>query len=590
MTDVFAEVKKKPALIDLEHWSRWFWKVYPKTIKQKFAQQWYEDKGMGHIEQIIENTENRLGERFKVVAPNHNSGEAIAVFNGMEKSLLLFYIAAYLHDIGMEFPEIYESLSEYVDGVELKPSHIGEIIHDYHHYTSFIVLMELSCCKTDNFNSTHYLQRIKSRSSQLKKLHGHVKNCFKDFQLFKEIKQQDFFVILAILCLLHKEVKEDLLQSILSNFKQSGVHSKTIPIFHKWWEYFQQSVKWTDKIKERFSREESKKFPKYEDHEMLLYTLSDCCGEKHPSVMVGSFQKILLKHIEFMRIFKRRSAQKDRVLRYKRRLMKRNNNGDEIVQVLDLALVEALLQYGDKTDITYLRLYRKQNGYTPRPIVDFIEAINRDNQDGYICTTIKQRVISSWARFRGCRFFPVLSVKVGPKTCENNIDIVIEYLRLPGDDDIFRLLRYHNEKDFYDLDFLNVIRFHVPINLSLLAKKGNTNATNADDDFRICSLQFQRKETFINEVKNHKGLISIIKPSGKEDKQGQKSFRSMLVDNCKNKKYTFPYTKLNRKAIKDFSKNVVNPEKKKEDKVFHETGDMTVPASFEIMAVLNLFN
>ena len=56
----------------------------------------------------------------------------------------MFYIAAHLHDIGMNFAGIYKALSDLVAAGGDSALHIGEIIHKYHHYSSFIVLLELN--------------------------------------------------------------------------------------------------------------------------------------------------------------------------------------------------------------------------------------------------------------------------------------------------------------------------------------------------------------------------------------------------------------------------------------------------------------
>lgn len=541
-------------LQQLTDWSENFWKYDQKNLKIQFAQQGYEDKGFGHIQRIIANVGELLENYFKLphdVQPNTKNKDEFctAMKEDFRYNLILFYVAAHLHDIGMKFPGIFESLSEYIGEQSQNPLHIGEIIHDYHHYTSFIILMEMSCNVSFDKKSIKkrpYLQYIKggelikSAIEDLKGLNKCLAHIHSKMNMVKFIPElKDFKVILAILCLLHKEVNEEYVRSILKNLKGNEVNS--VDTFNKWWGYLERSTRWTDKIFQRFSRNDNSKVFGINDHELIII--------KNTS----------------------------------------NNNSGNQCQILDLLLVEALLQYGDKTEISIARIARKPAGYRQIPLKNFYEDCAFDNRDGYICTNIKQRIISDFARFRACRFIPVIIIKVerASEHDDKGLDIVIHYLRFEEDDDVFKLIRYHNEKDFFDLHFLRVIRFHLPVIIHLLKENGVESLKKIQKK-SIFSLTFKKKEHYIRLEKE----IFELSKSFKDTKNGLKEILNIWKD-CKDKENFFPYTRKNRKAIRKFSQSLLNREernrRKDSQKVFYEMCDSIVPASFDIMAVLNLF-
>jgi hypothetical protein len=262
-------------------------------------------------------------------------------------------------------------------------------------------------------------------------------------------------------------------------------------------------------------------------------------------------------------------------------------------EILDLLLVEALLQYGDKTEITIARLAREikvTEEIQNIPLKQFKNDVNYDNQKGFICTDMAQRIISSFARFRACRFIPLILVDVR-EVKENGIikekmDVIMHYVRFDSDDDIFRILRYHNEKDFFDLGFLEVIQIHIPMLVD--------NWPNRPTKNPFLEIEFKKVEDPFDKLpkKLEKQLSKIL------EKLGGKDFFKDAIEYDKshrhiNPKDRFPYTPQNRKAIREHSWSILNPEEKKKaegiKKAFCKTCDLIVPASFEIMAVLNLF-
>jgi hypothetical protein len=529
----------------LDEWSCGFWELDSQNIKLQFAQQGYEEKGYGHINQIIANVRELLGKYFEEIYQSNEKIEEKVFLNIMEKgfkaNLILFYVAAHLHDIGIGFPGIFEALSDYIKEKGQNPLHIGEVIHDYHQYASFIILVEISCMESfdnETIKKRPYLKNLSEigKTSKtaakpiehLKTLDNNLKDIYNKYfdGFFKEFT--DFKVILAILCLLHKEIDHDYVHNILRKFKKDDAN--LMAVFNKWWSYFERTKLWTEKIYRRFSRDNSNKLPDCSDAELLK---------------------------------------------------------DQSDQRIDLSLVEALLQYGDKTEITIARLTREPIGYKKIPLEDFLKDTKHDDKKGYICTDMSQRVISDFARFRACRFIPVPLIKVEKsyETTGPGLNIVIHYLRFTGDDDIFKLIRYHNEKDFFDLSFLRVIRFHIPTIIKFCSSRINNP---------ILTLTFKKDEHSIRDEENLKGYIESVKEIlQKEDVNNQLCIDKLETQASLNNRHIFPYTQQNRQAIEKFSQTILNPElrnkEKRFKKVFYETCDLEVPASFEVMAVLNLF-
>lgn len=561
--DIQSKDPKIEALEELDKWSQDFWRVDPEKLKIQFAQQGYEDKGHGHIEQIISNVGELLENYFEVLSQLNEfpGNEKKKLKEGFKLNLILFYAAVHLHDIGMRFPGIFKALSGYVDGKGRNPLHIGEIIHNYHHYASFIILMEMSrpeAIDIDDIKEKPYLSNIRGikeintavdninkLNAKLKGIHySYFRKFFKDFGEFK--------ILLAILCLLHKEVNIDYVNNITRKFKDGK--TGTINIFNKWWSYFERAQAWTDKMYQRFSRDGTVNLPACSDHELLM----------------------------------------------------QNDETDRMPGILDPALVEALLQYGDKTEITIARLARipigyKQESFSESPLKDFRNDTKYDNQEGYICTNIAQRVISDFARARACRFItvPLITVekikKEQSKETKPELNIVIHYLRFDGDDDVFRWIRFHNEKDFFDLGFLRAIRFHIPVIIHLLENEDKASKQYKKNP--VFALTFKKEDHSIMNEGDLKNLFCIFptnpgKDSFPDTKKGLillRYTRNKDKENGINSRQSFPYTRENRMIIDKYSQLLIKHKEKDSQKVFHETCDMTVPASFEIMAVLNLF-
>lgn len=437
----------------LEEWSKKFWKINPQEAPVIFAQRGYEDKGCGHINRILANVEDLLDKYgsvlYRLNFPDEKKNGTKSkedfiteFYQDLESHLILFYVSTHLHDIGMRFPGIFKALSDLTAGGASHALHIGRIIHDYHHYSSFIVLLELyNFCKPSNQKShgektsdktenlCPYLSLIKQATQEqnsiellpdLFKYLENIYNCSTIKSFFKE--KEEFFVTLAILCLLHKEVDPDYVQSILRKYKTEHHRQTILRYFNKCWNSLNIAEAWT---------------------------------------------KSILKEIpEINNLYKTFSGNNEFILR--------EQNGNRI---LNLFFVEALLQYGDKTEITIDRLVREheweqENGENSSnskiPLQRFIEDSEYDNRKGFICTDISQRIISSFARFRACRFIPLALVEVQELVADNNgkLAIIFHYLKFPNDQDVFRIIRYHNEKDFYDLGFLDIIKIHIPVILS----------------------------------------------------------------------------------------------------------------------------
>ncbi|MCX6583804.1 MAG: hypothetical protein NT166_26820 [Candidatus Aminicenantes bacterium] len=526
----------------LDAWSRGFWIVDKDNIKVKFAQQGYEDKGYGHIQRIIANVgelfEGYFGKLYDLQGTNL-TGRKRKFFEKMKNevfrgNLLLFCVTALLHDIGMNFPRIFKALSRYVKERGQYPHHIGEIIYEYHHYASFIILMEMSCIKVgvSQFKNCPYLKNISDEKNKedIMALNGLLETIHKDHfgKFFDSIKE--FKIVLAILCLLLKKVKNEYVESIVRKFVNKN--KDVVKIFEKWWDYFERAKKWTEKAHQRYLRNRDE-----------LSTSNEA------------------------------------------KFLKANDGS-----LLDLQLVEALLQYGDKTEITIARLARKQNGYNKMPLEDFIEDTEFDERKGYICTNMAQKVISDFARARACCYISVLLITVeknaNKKTPE--LDIVIHYLRFDNDKDVFKYIRYQDEKDFYDLGFLRDIRLRIPKLISYskeLMKRNYPSLLNGSVYKSIIKnpvfeLKFKREEHSVRNVLMKLKTAGISVNNFPETKEGLKKIKE-----CKG---NFPYTQQNCDAINKYANLLIKPEGKK--RVFYKSCDKEVPANFEIMAVLNLFD
>ena len=644
--------KELRVLSELDKWSQEFWKIDEGEINTIFAQRGYEDKGYGHIERIIANVGDFLEMYFKSLYElekenNGKNGEK-EFFKGLKgkfkHTLILFYVAAHLHDIGMNFPGIFEALSRFVEAGGKNALHIGKIIHDYHHYASFIILMEMSSMETlkqENITKRPYLANIPQNSVEkaiedINKLNKIVYKIYDNFfaKQFSEFDEENgerhFKVILAILCLLHKEVNNDHIRKIFKKFREKEI-AKPIESYNRLWSYLERARQWTDRTHQRFLRNKiSCDLPESNDYEVL-------------GVPGGS--------------------------------------------ILDPLLTEALLQYGDKTEITIARLARQPVGYHGMPLKIFRDDTQYDYQKRSICTEMAQEVISNFARLRACCYLPVLLITVdktsnGNESNQNSspeFNVVIHYLRFDGDEGMFKMIRFQDEKDFFDLQFLHVIRFHLPLIIHLCGGKSSRNP--------IFSFKFKKKEhlfgdkndlgklfkakNFPFELKNHvhlkelletmSNLLDVDKPETLDkmiksldesnifpktlssyhgligflekltNKNREEKFQDFLnkltaelkkedgsilfaddfpdtlrglnfliktIHEDKSKgippKERFPYTPLNRKAIDEayrFYQLRLESEGggKEVGKIFYETCDLTVPANFEIMAVLNLF-
>lgn len=485
--NTFFKDERFESLKKLADWSEVFWVVDPEPakIRSQNAQQGYEEKGLGHIDRIISNVGEFLESYFDALYKVNKSGDddkeafLCQMHEVFEKNLVLFYTAAHLHDIGMRFPGIFKALSDFVKDKGQNPLHIGGLVHQYHHYASFIILMEMCCLKEFTkieMKTRPYLANIiderNNKKNQpvlicLDKLNINLKNIHSKFseKTSLELPFKEFKVILAILCLLHKDTDEKTLQNILRKFRDGG--DNLIEIFNKWWSYFERSKSWTDKVFERFSREKTNELPECDDAELII---AESTKEKAPPSK----------------------------------------------SIIDLALVEALLQYGDKTEISIARLARiplAEKGSPPineMPLKMFIDDTKYDGRKGYINTKMAQRVISDHARARACCFIPVALVTVEKKVNkkkyqspeEAELNTVIHYLRFPGDENILKYIRYQNEKDFYDLGFFRVMRFHLP---SVIYHSSYALRRNP-----VFSLKFKKKGHHIGDRASLESLFKVF--------------------------------------------------------------------------------
>jgi hypothetical protein len=446
--------KKIPELKDLKDWGENFWKIDQAKVKLTFAQKGYEDKGVGHSERIVSNVGDLLGKYFDVLCQLNHPGETAEnkkkkfrneCFEYLKPHLILFYITAYLHDIGMNFAGIFEALSDLVAAGGDTALHIGEIIHNYHHYASFIVLFEIYYLDQNGtpknqakcpyfFNIRKNPPKENNPLEYMEDLKGKLRDIYEneDTLLKKFFELEEFFVVLAILCLLHMEVNWDYVQSILLKYKTQKKDER-IRYFDKWRSKLDRALEWTEKLQEKISDREKNEI-KFSGKEQVVVEIG-----RGPTI------------------------------------------------VFDLLFVEALLQYGDKTEVTIARLAREIKIKAPGkskdrniiPLKHFLEDTEYDNQKGFICTNMAQRIISSFARYRACRFIPLILVNVQEvkeeKKIQEELEVIFHYSRFDNDEDIFRILRYHNEKAFFDLGLLDVIKIHVPMLLDYWKEKPKKN-------------------------------------------------------------------------------------------------------------------
>ena len=147
MNRFLERLYKEPQLKELKDWGDEFWRSYAEKKAENFAQQGYEDKGCGHIERIISNVGELLENYCQILYRlNHAKDDSNPIFNSekefeenftdhLEPNLVMFYTATILHDIGMNFPGIFKALEKVIANVGESALHIGEIIHNYHHYS-----------------------------------------------------------------------------------------------------------------------------------------------------------------------------------------------------------------------------------------------------------------------------------------------------------------------------------------------------------------------------------------------------------------------------------------------------------------------
>lgn len=602
----------------LEDWGKNFWKVEEDEdeLSAIFAQRGYEEKGLGHIKRIISNVGELLEGYFGLlddIQKSSSLGRGVDIEEFIKKlapNLILFYLVAHLHDIGMRFAPIYEALKPLVDSGGDSALHIGEIIHDYHHYSSMIVLLELGHIEPkedvtaeDLLSNTIYLKNLPAKEKVVSTV-GTPTTLVELLLRLREILQQvfciitgekqtpdeekfyEFFVLMGVLCLFHKKVNDDYIQSILQKYKDDG--KETIEVFNTWWDYFQRAGKWTKKV--------LMEPPDFTD---------SIEWEGKEKYFPGSNQISCDYEIKY--------------------------NGKERLEApLDPHFVEALLQYGDKTEITIARLARsilpgqKDKG---KPLHKFIDDLSYDNKKGFICTDMAQRKISPYARYRACRFIPVPLVEVKKSETEqsddskvHSLDVIIHYFRFKNDEQVFRMLRYFNEKDFYDLDFLDVIKVHLSVLLldispvkemkrpfiDIVFRKQEHSSDTSRRIMRFFYLYSNYKteekktdeeektelDSFGNTARN-----LIIKVLGFADtKAGYSKISKAMVEEDKkniNSRDRFPYTRQNQEAVIKFSWPIRDPEARKKNEgkktTLFETGDMIIPTSFETLAVLNLF-
>lgn len=640
----FTEKKHSLQLLDI--WSRLFWRMEEDKLPAIFAQRGYEDKGYGHIERIISNVGELLEKYSDVLCKiNGDGSNKKAIQNEFVKKLkstiILFYAAAHVHDIGMNFSGIYDALKDLVKTGGDNALHVGQIIHDYHHYTSFIILMDLEHLKPleeteetknseneqDTYAGCAFLKKISeidkdSKFQQLFSLKKNLDAIYREHFVpakdagFSIEDSQDFFILLGILCLRHKEVESDYVRDIICCYD-----SKTRERFNKWWDVFKWADEWSRKQKEMIS-DTDKEEPR----------LSDC------SRVTLKLEEDLYLDFYLAEAFLLYGDKTEiSIARLARRMMVKSEQDTEYYTQL-----ETLLSSEEKNNIEGLKnqlgAEAENNEHSYLPLTRFTVDSSCDNSRQTICSDMVQRVISSFARYRACRFIPVLLVEPqeresppnNPREKKNQerespqetpqeekksgLDIVIHYLRFKKDDDIFRILRYHNEKDFYELDFLGTIRLHIPMLLNFLLKGDQIIIKENpffDIAFRKVEHQFSTIAEFLEKEKmktdntgteakssfpNEKISNLINQVTSFQDTIKGVIHIKEYIDNNERKveeKVRFPYSRQNRESVREFSRAILEPEARKKaqgpPKAFFKTADLIVPTSFEILAILNLF-
>ncbi|MCX6580733.1 MAG: hypothetical protein NT166_11180 [Candidatus Aminicenantes bacterium] len=537
-----------------------FWKYYSKKREENFAQQGYEDKGHGHSERIIDNVgellENyceilyRLNNGSSTNNPDWNEKDFKKQFiDHLEPNLVLFITAAFLHDIGMCFPGIFQALNEVLKGSGDSAAHINKIIHDYHNYATFIVLLEMNSLDTLNGKSPYldiipenFKEKDINKLVALKQYLADIyENYFSKYNNGSNggisIKEEDFSIILGIICLLHQEVKPHYVQSILRKFTPD--RKETVDGFNKWYAFFTRAREWTDLAPGWFPE------------------------EMKPGAVVSD----------------KKEPPEKKYIGPELIPSKENENSE---RKLDLLLASALLQYGDKTEITIARLMKtNENDKKLTGLEKFWKDTQWDNEKGYICIDMAQQVISSYVRFRACRFIPLFlfTVKQNDRAEPAALDVMMHYFRFPKDKDVFPLIRYHNEKDFQDLKFLDVVKFHLPVLLSFFNFENKRIKKNPRLEINL-----KRKEYPFPPIDNE-----LTEDMMKNIQKGI-TFLKEKLDSFGNKQLEdrFPYTPQNRKAIYEFSQSILKPGIKNKE-LFFKSSSLTIPSSFELMAILNLF-
>lgn len=536
-----------PRYRPLEDWSKELWKsVESSTSKElRFIQQGYEQKGIEHIQQIIENVDLLLVEYCRNepygeqgwFPRSHEKEKQVADL--LKPNLQLFHVVAHLHDIGMVFPGIFKPLSDLVPTGGREPLHIGEIVHRSHHYATFIIMMELFWAPMDNskpsndswMNSTKYLKHLVRRNGgdivhSLSKLSKVLEGM--RAESFKSMERDEFLPLLALLCLYHKEHDAATLDSIVRHLEPNAPleghgWQGLLSSLRKWQAQFDRARTWQENAI-RWHREQHNVLARASDYEL------------------------------------------------------REIGG----RMIDILLVEALLQYGDKTDISVTRLHRSASGDSP--LKSFLRAIENDEREGHLCTEIARNVLSPFARYRASRFLSVLSVK--PRRAKpDRVDVVIHYWKPEElDDDTFRLIRHHSERDFVDLGFLDVVRFHFPM---LIHEFHLRNRKGIRSEPPVLELRFLygvdnkvSPRTRMQEPEEE--AVSLVEAKSREVRERHKGIST-----------SFPFTSENKRALRSYSPSprhrMSSNRPPTPEKAFYETPDYLIPGSFEILAILNVF-
>lgn len=580
----------KGALAGLENWSEEFWGKTKEEPKDEFPQAGYEEKGIGHSKQIICNAQELIKNYFQAFIDSHKVEEQgicnkliYSCKKGLIPTWVLFITSAYLHDIGLNCYCIFKDLSDILGDNRAYPFDLEQYLYEYHHYASFLILFtispwELNSSREKGGRGTFPLPEVPYLNKIPKKKTGCGSHLIKDlnqklwnihnsfFENKTDISFIDFKVILAVLSLRHKNFDTNRVNRLLRDFKEPAVKkvmNPAIEAFDKWMCYFERAAAWTEKVKQR-----------YDDKRIDFSGKESFCGTHK--------------------------------------------------KILDIYLAESLLQYGDKTDITLNRLVRgpganskNSNKNAISPLQKFCEALEKDNEVGYFNTELSQKLVTDFARARACLFLPVPLVTVkqlpvaDPKSRERELFVFFHYFRFKSDDKLFRQIRFFNEREFFDLDFIKAIRFHLPAVLETLMEVKEGKIDNPIfkimlkmtecriDDGRLKDAE-DIKDFTENLIKSNfkgidarshqyefllKGVIELLR---KRRTDIGNSNPQESTENC------FPYTLQNRSAIKRFFYpylKILQAKTKKHGsgEVFVDTCDLKVPTNYEIMPVLNLF-